>query len=96
VGDVVSHRLFTVRGVVVGWDPRPVVDVSAWNGERPWRLVVCVGVVACAGVRPPPHTLGTSLGTSLEALPVDVSSFRSRPVRSCARLRNGAPFPCFF
>ena len=34
VGDVVQHRLFHYRGVVVGWDRRPVMDVAGWNGVR--------------------------------------------------------------
>lgn len=32
VGDVVEHKKFGFRGVVVGWDPRPTVDVSHWDG----------------------------------------------------------------
>lgn len=32
VGDVVQHKRFGYRGVVTGWDSRPVVDVSRWDG----------------------------------------------------------------
>jgi hemimethylated DNA binding protein len=34
VGQVVRHRLFSYRGVVVGWDKRPTVDVANWEGLR--------------------------------------------------------------
>ena len=34
VGEVVRHRKFGFRGVVVGWDPTPQVDVSGWEGVR--------------------------------------------------------------
>jgi heat shock protein HspQ len=32
LGDVVQHRHFGFRGVVVAWDPEPAVDVSMWDG----------------------------------------------------------------
>lgn len=32
VGEVVRHRLFSYRGVVLGWDRRPTIDVSGWDG----------------------------------------------------------------
>jgi hemimethylated DNA binding protein len=32
LGDVVNHKFFGFRGVIVAWDPRPVVDVSRWDG----------------------------------------------------------------
>lgn len=32
LGDIVSHKHFGFRGVVVGWDPKPSVDVSRWDG----------------------------------------------------------------
>ncbi|GAX09532.1 hypothetical protein FisN_16Lh225 [Fistulifera solaris] len=32
VGDVIRHKVFGYRGVVTGWDDRPVVDVSRWDG----------------------------------------------------------------
>lgn len=32
VGDVIQHKLFGYRGVITGWDARPVVDVSRWDG----------------------------------------------------------------
>lgn len=32
VGDLVHHKKFGFRGVVVGWDPFPVIDVSRWDG----------------------------------------------------------------
>ena len=32
VGDVIQHKVFGYRGVVTGWDDRPVVDVSRWDG----------------------------------------------------------------
>jgi hemimethylated DNA binding protein len=32
LGDIVQHKVFGFRGVVVGWDPKPVMDVSNWDG----------------------------------------------------------------
>jgi hemimethylated DNA binding protein len=32
LGDVVHHKVFGYRGVVIGWDPKPTVDVSRWDG----------------------------------------------------------------
>jgi len=32
LGDVVYHKLFKFRGVIVAWDPKPTVDVSRWDG----------------------------------------------------------------
>jgi hemimethylated DNA binding protein len=32
LGDIVVHKHFGFRGVVVGWDPKPSVDVSRWDG----------------------------------------------------------------
>jgi hemimethylated DNA binding protein len=32
VGDVVRHQLFSYRGVILGWDRRPTIDVSSWDG----------------------------------------------------------------
>jgi hemimethylated DNA binding protein len=32
LGDVVEHKHFGFRGVVVGWDSKPTVDVSRWDG----------------------------------------------------------------
>ena len=32
VGDTVLHKVFGFRGVVVGRDPKPTVDVSNWDG----------------------------------------------------------------
>jgi heat shock protein HspQ len=32
LGDVVQHRHYGFRGVVVAWDPQPTVDVSMWDG----------------------------------------------------------------
>jgi hemimethylated DNA binding protein len=32
LGDIVQHKVYGFRGVVVGWDPKPVVDVSNWDG----------------------------------------------------------------
>jgi hemimethylated DNA binding protein len=34
VGDVVRHKKFAFRGVVVGWDATPSVDVTHWDGVR--------------------------------------------------------------
>ena len=32
LGDVVQHKIYGFRGVVVAWDPKPIVDVSRWDG----------------------------------------------------------------
>lgn len=32
LGQVVKHKQYDYRGVVVAWDPRPYVDVSNWDG----------------------------------------------------------------
>ena len=32
VGDIVQHKKYGFRGVVVAWDPYPSVDVSRWDG----------------------------------------------------------------
>lgn len=32
LGDVVRHKLYGFRGVVVAWDPEPSFDVSRWDG----------------------------------------------------------------
>jgi hemimethylated DNA binding protein len=32
LGDVVSHKVYGFRGVVVAWDPEPSFDVSRWDG----------------------------------------------------------------
>jgi len=29
---VVRHKKFDYRGVIIGWDHRPTVDVSRWDG----------------------------------------------------------------
>ena len=34
LGTVVKHRRFHYRGVVAGWDARPAVDVSQWDGVQ--------------------------------------------------------------
>mmetsp|Transcript_29117 Transcript_29117/g.78072 ORF Transcript_29117/g.78072 Transcript_29117/m.78072 type:complete len:242 (+) Transcript_29117:549-1274(+) len=34
IGDVLLHKKFGYRGVVCGWDRRPVTDVSSWNGVQ--------------------------------------------------------------
>lgn len=34
VGQVVRHKLFNYRGVVTGWDIRPSVDTSQWDGVK--------------------------------------------------------------
>jgi len=48
LGDIVWHRKYDFRGVVVGWDPKPTVDVSNWDGlgdidnpqEKPFYHVI--------------------------------------------------------
>jgi hemimethylated DNA binding protein len=32
LGDIVVHTKYGFRGVVVAWDPKPMVDVSRWDG----------------------------------------------------------------
>ena len=32
LGTIIRHTKYDFRGVVVGWDPRPTVDVSNWDG----------------------------------------------------------------
>ena len=32
VGDIVRHKKYGFRGVVLAWDPTPVTDVSRWDG----------------------------------------------------------------
>ena len=32
VGQIVKHRKFGYRGVIVGHDQRPSLDMSTWNG----------------------------------------------------------------
>jgi hemimethylated DNA binding protein len=32
IGDIVRHKLFDFRGVVVAWDPTPTIDVTRWDG----------------------------------------------------------------
>mmetsp|Transcript_1290 Transcript_1290/g.2580 ORF Transcript_1290/g.2580 Transcript_1290/m.2580 type:complete len:744 (-) Transcript_1290:39-2270(-) len=32
LGDVVTHKVYGFRGVVVAWDPEPMMDVSMWDG----------------------------------------------------------------
>jgi hemimethylated DNA binding protein len=32
IGDIVHHKFFDFRGVVVAWDPKPSIDVSRWDG----------------------------------------------------------------
>ena len=34
IGQVLRHRKYGFRGVVVGWDRRPTVDVSGWDGVQ--------------------------------------------------------------
>lgn len=49
VGEVVRHKLFSYRGVVVGWDRRPTMDVSGWDGvvqtqsgpDQPFYHIAC-------------------------------------------------------
>lgn len=48
VGDVVQHRKYNYRGVVIGYDQRPMMDVNGWDGvvdlpsgrEQPFYLVL--------------------------------------------------------
>ncbi|CAJ1954524.1 unnamed protein product [Cylindrotheca closterium] len=32
LGDIVTHKVYGFRGVVVAWDPEPMMDVSMWDG----------------------------------------------------------------
>jgi hemimethylated DNA binding protein len=32
IGDIVNHKIFQFRGVVVAWDPKPTMDVTRWDG----------------------------------------------------------------
>ena len=32
LGDIVQHKKYGFRGVVLAWDPKPAVDVSQWDG----------------------------------------------------------------
>mmetsp|Transcript_26462 Transcript_26462/g.56254 ORF Transcript_26462/g.56254 Transcript_26462/m.56254 type:complete len:825 (-) Transcript_26462:503-2977(-) len=34
LGEVVKHKIYGYRGVVVAWDPTPFTDVSNWDGLR--------------------------------------------------------------
>lgn len=34
IGEIVQHTMYQYRGVIVGWDPRPTVDVSRWDGVQ--------------------------------------------------------------
>lgn len=34
VGDVVQHKKYGFRGVIMAWDPIPTVDVTRWDGLR--------------------------------------------------------------
>ena len=34
LGDIVKHTKYGFRGVVVTWDPKPVLDVRRWDGLR--------------------------------------------------------------
>jgi hypothetical protein len=34
VGQIVRHKQFGYRGVIVGWDKRPNQDVSSWQGVQ--------------------------------------------------------------
>eukprot|EP00939_MAST-03C_sp_MAST-3C-sp1_P000019 g19.t1 len=34
VGDVIRHKIFDYRGVVVGYDLKPTMDVSKWDGVQ--------------------------------------------------------------
>jgi hypothetical protein len=57
VGDVIRHKKFKYRGVVIAWDERPKVDVSGWDGVRgalrapmarlPWSVCSLYVSVAC-------------------------------------------------
>ena len=38
VGQVLRHKLFNYRGVCVGWDIRPSVDTSLWEGVKDSKL----------------------------------------------------------
>ena len=32
LGEVVQHKKYGFRGIIVAWDPKPAVDVSRWDG----------------------------------------------------------------
>lgn len=32
IGQVVRHKLYNYRAIIVGWDKRPMIDVSNWEG----------------------------------------------------------------
>mmetsp|Transcript_324 Transcript_324/g.521 ORF Transcript_324/g.521 Transcript_324/m.521 type:complete len:521 (+) Transcript_324:85-1647(+) len=32
LGDIVKHKKYGFRGVIISWDPKPRVDVSQWDG----------------------------------------------------------------
>ena len=34
IGEVLRHKVFGFRAVVIGWDRRPAVDVSSWDGVQ--------------------------------------------------------------
>ena len=34
LGQVVQHKIWDFRGAVYGWDSRPTVDVSQWEGVK--------------------------------------------------------------
>ena len=34
LGDIVRHKVYGFRGVVVAWDPKPTFDVSRWDGVQ--------------------------------------------------------------
>jgi len=34
LGQIVKHKVYGFRGVIVAWDPKPKVDVSRWDGLR--------------------------------------------------------------
>jgi len=34
VGDVVRHKQFGYRGIVIGYDLKPIIDVSNWDGVK--------------------------------------------------------------
>jgi hemimethylated DNA binding protein len=48
LGDIVHHKKYDFRGVVVAWDPKPSIDVSKWDGlgdvedpnEKPFYHVI--------------------------------------------------------
>lgn len=34
LGEIVTHKVYGFRGVIVAWDPEPMMDVSMWDGLR--------------------------------------------------------------